>query len=108
MIPADFAKLPSAHRRAKWARAYFFGEALFWVGVFLAVWAARYDIYLGLGACLSWVLIFVLIVRRGLKLDIKALDDPNDNPRANRLIGKSLPRTAALLPIVVCPALAAL
>jgi hypothetical protein len=24
--------------------------------------------------------------RRGLKLDITALDDPNDNPRANRLI----------------------
>jgi hypothetical protein len=27
-------------------------------------------------------------MRREFKLDIKALDDPNDNPRANRLIGK--------------------
>jgi hypothetical protein len=30
-------------------------------------------------------LMFLLFLRE-LKLDIKALDDPNDNPRANRLI----------------------
>jgi hypothetical protein len=62
------------------------GEAFCWVGFFLAVWGAHYSIYLGLAVFLCWALIPVLIVRRELKLDVKALDDPNDNPRANRLI----------------------
>ena len=39
-----------------------------------------------LAAFLCWVLFFVLIMRRALTLDIKALDDPNDNPHASRLI----------------------
>jgi hypothetical protein len=42
----------------------------------------------GLAAFLSWVLFVTPMLRRELQLDIKALDDPNDNPRANRLIGK--------------------
>jgi hypothetical protein len=44
------------------------------------------SIYIGLAVFICWALIFVLIVRRELKLGVKALDDPNDNPRANRLI----------------------
>jgi len=35
------------------------------------------------------VVFVALILRRELKLDSKALDDPNDNPRANRLIANS-------------------
>jgi len=94
MTPADSGEL-SLTERAKLGVAYFFGEALFWVGLFLTVWAGSYSIYLGGGVCLCWGLIFVLIMRRELSRDIKALDDPNDNPRADRLIGKGLPRTAA-------------
>ncbi|VIO69500.1 hypothetical protein [Bradyrhizobium ivorense] len=87
MTTADFNKLSFADR-AKGAAAYFLGESFFWVGLFLSAWAASYNIYLGGGLCLCWVLIFVLIVRRALKRDIEALDDPNDNLRANRLTGK--------------------
>jgi hypothetical protein len=64
------------------------GEAFVWVGVLLTLLAGSYSTYMGAAALLCWVLFFVLIVRRELKRDIKALDDPNDNPRANRLIGK--------------------
>jgi hypothetical protein len=87
---ADFAskRKQSLADAAKLAVGLFCGEAFWWVGFFLAVWGASYSIYVGLAVFLCWVLIFVLIVRRELKLDIKALDDPNDNPRANRLIGK--------------------
>ncbi|MBR1203266.1 MULTISPECIES: hypothetical protein [unclassified Bradyrhizobium] len=85
MNSADFGKLSLADR-ARLGMAYFFGESIFWIGLFLIAWAASYNIYLGGGLCLSWVLIFVLIVRRALQRDIEALNDPNDNPRANRLI----------------------
>jgi hypothetical protein len=71
---------------AKLAAGSVFGEAFCWVGFFLAAWGARYSIYIGLAVFICWALILVLIVRRELKLDLKALDDPNDNPRANRLI----------------------
>ncbi|WP_271576118.1 hypothetical protein [Bradyrhizobium sp. CCBAU 11361] len=94
MTPADSGEQSLADR-AKLGAGYFFGESLFWVGLFLTVWAGSYSIYLGGGVCICWVLIFVLIMRRELSRDIKALDDPRDNPRANRLIGKGLPRTAA-------------
>src|SRR3954453_3128413 len=72
--------------RAKGAVAYVCGEGLFWVGFFLAVAGATYSIFAGLAVFLGWELLFVLIVRRELKQDIEALDDPNDNLRANRLI----------------------
>jgi hypothetical protein len=71
---------------AKQAVAYLCGEAFVWVGIFLTLLGGSYSIYIGLAALLCWGLFLVLIVRRALKLDIKALDDPNDNPRANRLI----------------------
>jgi hypothetical protein len=73
-------------------------EAFFWVGFFLVVLGASYNLYMGVAAFICWAVIPVLLFRRELKLDIKALDDPNDNPRANRLIGKSLPRPAAPSP----------
>jgi hypothetical protein len=84
---ADFVpkrKLPLAAKRAT---AYLGGEAFVWVGIFLILLGGSYSIFLGLAALiLCWGVFPVLIVRRALKLDIKALDDPNDNPRANRLI----------------------
>jgi membrane protein implicated in regulation of membrane protease activity len=64
------------------------GEAFMWVGFFLILLAGSFSTYIGAATFLCWVLLLVLIVRRELKLDIKALDSPNDNPRANRLIGK--------------------
>jgi len=67
-------------------------ESLMWVSFFLIFWAGSYDTFLGLAVFLCWVLLLLLIVRRGLKNDIKALDDPNDNPRSNRLIGKNRER----------------
>jgi lysylphosphatidylglycerol synthetase-like protein (DUF2156 family) len=68
------------------------GEVFAWGGVFLSLLAGSYSIYLGVAAFLCWVLLVVLFFRRGLKRDIEALDDPNDNPRSNRLIGKSRER----------------
>jgi hypothetical protein len=41
---------------------------------------------LGVATIVCGILFGFLIFLRELKLDIKALDDPNDNPRANRLI----------------------
>jgi len=64
-------------------------ESLMWVGFFLIFWAGSYDTFLGLAVFLCWALLLLLIVRRGLKSDIDVLDDPNENPRANRLIGES-------------------
>jgi hypothetical protein len=67
----------------------FGAESFFWVGVFLAVLGCSVSIYLGLAIFICWALIPALLVRRALKLDIEALDDPNDNPRANRLISQT-------------------
>jgi hypothetical protein len=67
-------------------------ECLMWVGFFLISLAGSYDIFLGVAAFFCCVLLFLPIVRRALKSDIEAPDDPNDNPRANRLIGKSRER----------------
>lgn len=91
---------------AKLAVGSFFGEAFCWVGFFLAAWGARYSIYIGLAVFICWALILVLIVRRELKLDLKALDDPNDNLRANRLIANrrergSLDAQTALLGVLL-------
>jgi len=41
---------------------------------------------LGVATIVCGILFGFLIFVRELKLDIKALDDPNNNPRANRLI----------------------
>jgi hypothetical protein len=85
--PDNFSKRkPSLADAAKLAIGLFSGEAFYWVGFFLAAWGARYSIYIGLAVFICWVLIPVLIVRRELRLDIKALDDPRDNRRASRLI----------------------
>ncbi|MGY4498671.1 hypothetical protein ACVWYH_002602 [Bradyrhizobium sp. GM24.11] len=70
--------------RAKGAIAYVCGEVFFWFGFLLAVWGATYSIYLGLAVFLGWVLLFVLMVRRELKRDIEALDDPNQLTRRRR------------------------
>jgi uncharacterized membrane protein len=68
-----------------WSAAF---ETVMWVGFYLIFWAGSYDTSLGLAVFLCWVLLLLLILRQGLKSDIKAPNDPNDNPRANRLIGK--------------------
>lgn len=57
-------------------------------------WKAGYIV--GLAAFLGWVLLFVLIVRRELKLE--AFDVPNGNPRANRLIANRRERSRQLNP----------
>ncbi len=74
----------------KKADALFYGcgDALIQFGFFLILWGGSYSIYIGVAAFLCWVLLLVLFFRPGLKRDIETLDDPNDNPRANRLIGK--------------------
>jgi hypothetical protein len=74
----------------KKADALFYGcgDALIQFGFLLILWGGSYSIYIGVAAFLCWVLLLVLFFRRGLKRDIETLDDPNDNPRANRLIGK--------------------
>jgi hypothetical protein len=72
-----------------WSVAF---ETVMWVGFYLVFRAGSYDTSLGLAVFLCWVLLLVQILRQGLKSDSKARDDPNDNPRANRLIGKSRER----------------
>ena len=80
------------HDEAEGTVAYLCSEGLLWGGGFLILLGGSHSSYIevavGVAVLLCWVLFFVLIVRRERKLDIKALDDPNDNPRANRLIGK--------------------
>jgi hypothetical protein len=71
------------------AAQYFAVESLVWVGFGLVVGAGSYNIYLGAAVFFWLVLLLLLLMRRELKSDIDALEDPNDNPRANRLIGKS-------------------
>ena len=61
-------------------------EAFFWIGLFLVALGCSFSIYLGLALFTCWALIPALLLRRVLKLDIEALDDPNDNPSANRLL----------------------
>jgi hypothetical protein len=81
-----FGKRADAVHSSLWSAAF---ESVMWVGFYLIFWAGSYDTFLGLAVFLCWVLLLLRIVRQGLKSDIEALDDPNDNPRANRLIGKS-------------------
>jgi drug/metabolite transporter (DMT)-like permease len=71
------------------AAQYILFESLMWVGIGLVVGAGSYNIYFGVAVFLCLALLLFLIVRREFKSDIEALDGPNDNPRANRLIGKS-------------------
>ncbi|WP_375780206.1 hypothetical protein ACE103_16010 [Bradyrhizobium sp. ma5] len=87
MRPATFkGKLRFSNQ---FALAYVGVEAFFWFGFFLVVvLGCSYSVYLGLAIFICWALTPALLFRRVLKLDIKALDDPNDNPRANRLISK--------------------
>ncbi|UGY02775.1 hypothetical protein [Bradyrhizobium quebecense] len=72
-----------------WAVACVCAEAFGWAGGFLIVLAGSFSIYAGLAVLLCLALFATLIVRRELKLDIRALDDPSDNPRANRLVGNA-------------------
>jgi hypothetical protein len=82
---ADFVSKRKLSSNAKQAVGYLCGEAFVWVGLLLTLFGGTYSIYTGVAAFLCWVLFLVLIVRRELKLDIKAL---NDNARANPLISK--------------------
>jgi hypothetical protein len=65
------------------------GEVLGWGVAFLSSIAFGYSIYLGAAVFLCWVLLLVLFFGRGLKYDVEALDDPNDNPRPYQLNGRS-------------------
>jgi hypothetical protein len=69
-----------------WGAAF---EVLMWVGFGLVSLAGSYDIFLGVATFLVGALLLIRFFPQGLKRDIETLDDPNDNPRANRLIGKS-------------------
>ncbi|WP_050422071.1 hypothetical protein [Bradyrhizobium tropiciagri] len=86
---ADFLakRRPSFAEIATSVVAYACGEALVYAGAFLILLAGSFNIWAGLVVLLCCALLVTLIVRRELKLDIRALDDPSDNPRANRLIG---------------------
>ena len=76
-----------------WVTQFTFWNAALWVGfslVFWAVfWAGVYDPLLSLAVFLCWALLLLLFVRRAFKSHIEALDDPNDQAHASRLIGKA-------------------
>lgn len=76
------------HDEAEGMVAYLCSEGLLWGGGFLILLGGSHSSYIevavGVAVLLCWLLFFVLIVRRELKLDLDVLDDPNDN----RLIGK--------------------
>ncbi|GIQ73352.1 hypothetical protein [Bradyrhizobium sp. RD5-C2] len=93
---ADFVpKRRQSWRKQSWADIarlavlQFCGEALGWLGILLIFLAGSVSIYAGLAALLCCALVPTLLLRREFRLDIEALDDPNDNPRANRLIGNA-------------------
>lgn len=81
---------------AETAGAVFFGEvigsvivwATWWAGVTLFFLARSYSSYTGVAAILCGVLILVLAAWQALKADIKALDDPDDDPRSNRPVDR--------------------
>jgi hypothetical protein len=73
-------------------------EGSMWVGFFLIPLGGRYSI-IGLALLFCSGLIFFLIMRRESQLDIKALDDPNDNPRATDRIPR-LRAVAASIAII--------
>jgi len=74
------------------AGALFFGEVVgrvivwgtWWACVSLFILARSYSSYTGVAAILCGLLILVLAVWQALKADIKALNDPDDDPRSNR------------------------
>ncbi|HEX7921900.1 MAG TPA: hypothetical protein VF583_13165, partial [Bradyrhizobium sp.] len=59
------------------------------LGILLIFLAGSISIYAGLAALLCCALVPTLLLRREFRRDIEALDDPTDNPRANRLIGNA-------------------
>jgi hypothetical protein len=77
-------------------------EGSLWVGFFLIPLGGRYTI-IGLALLFCSGLILFLVMRRESKPDIKALDDPNDNPRATdpiprlRAVAASIAIIGALL-----------
>jgi hypothetical protein len=80
MSLADGAKFAGV-----WAVGDAFTQAFGGVAVTLILCGGVFSL-LGLAMIVCGGLFVVLILRREFELDIKALDDPNDNPRANRLI----------------------
>ncbi|MGY3588185.1 hypothetical protein ACVIGB_002856 [Bradyrhizobium sp. USDA 4341] len=89
MRPATFKE--GLRSNVQFMLVYVGVEAFVWVGAFLVALGCVFSVYLGLAVFICWALAPALLLRRELKLDIKALDDPNDNPRANRLIGNTYP-----------------
>ena len=61
-------------------------EAVVWVFAGLVFLTMKVSIYLFAAVLVCCGLLSVLLLRRVLKLDIQAVDDPNDNARSNRLI----------------------
>jgi hypothetical protein len=76
------------HDEAEGMLAYLCSEGLLWGGSLLIFLGGSHssfiEVAVGVAVLSCWLLFFVLIVRRELKLDLDVLDDPNDN----RLIGK--------------------
>jgi hypothetical protein len=76
------------HYRAEGAAAHLFSECLLWGGGCLILRGCSSGRYIEVAAgvavllCLLWFI--VLIDRRERTRDMKALDDPNDNPRADQ------------------------
>lgn len=78
--------------RAKGAVIHVIGETLLWVFVGVLCLASRISINLSITMGFCAAVLLVVFIRRYLQADIDALDDPNDNPRANRLINSSRER----------------
>jgi hypothetical protein len=76
------------HDKAEGMVAYLLNEGLLGGGSILILSGGSRSSYIevavGAAVLLCWLLFFVLIVRRELKLDLDVLDDPNDN----RLFGR--------------------
>jgi hypothetical protein len=92
-IMQDAEQETSWDDRVTGAVGYICGEVIGWI-IVGAIWclfslARNYSGYTGVAAISCGVLILALVAWRALKADTKALDDPNDNPRAKRLINEN-------------------
>ncbi|MBR0801128.1 hypothetical protein JQ615_37805 [Bradyrhizobium jicamae] len=85
----------SRAEKARWARLIVVCDPLGCFAIIFTLGAGAFRLFghslkagyiVGLAAFLCWVLFTVLTLQRELEPDIKALDHPGDDPRADRLI----------------------
>lgn len=95
-IMQDAEQETSWDDRVKGAVDYICGEVIGWV-IVGAIWclfslAHNHSGFTGVAAISCGVLILALVAWRALTADTKALDDPNNNSRAKRLINENRER----------------